>query len=483
MWGWFKKTHPARTNQNCSTNMESLRHIFQLFWWLQRQEGFGLHWIVPSFQSKWCSCSSLQQFCLVEVPIHPTFWRSLFRAPEKEHANRNNRSKFTDARVLPQLHAKICEATCIFEQFLSSLTTNAPSKSFLFPDVKWSLWTTCAGPKIQLRRWGTLQQHRRWIACTTANHSKATASGRNTAWKPAWKYGTKRLEGQSDPRLSWPRCMIQMILKWYNTSQTSDLICAYKSSYIILHKNKLTLSHLHRKTTKISQGLAWENRASITEDSRRSVQRQFETSFPRTVETLDASGIVPSAGPLDSLLALLLQPRRTLWRWTLLDICWGDPGIRKWWWITIRNATPLLINHDKPRCIWNQYESWIDITPSDASNWSERRMGFQRSVPHRCDAFAENSAAQGAEFSSQNCQGDLCDFVAHAHSAHLFQETIGNIWEYTVISGPNMSFSLVLRSFNICALRNLEKSKPPEPNLVRLLQNHWTIMGPPVLRS
>jgi hypothetical protein len=24
--------------------------------------------------------------------------------------------------------------------------------------------------------------------------------------------------------------------------------------------------------------------------------------------------------------------------------------------------------------------------PSDASNWSERRMGFQRSVPHRCDA-------------------------------------------------------------------------------------------------
>ena len=56
------------------------------------------------------------------------------------------------ARVLPQLYAKICEATCIFEQPLSSLlklcvhhkvrtvcTTNAPSKSFLFPDVKWSL--------------------------------------------------------------------------------------------------------------------------------------------------------------------------------------------------------------------------------------------------------------------------------------------------------------------------------------------------------
>ena len=71
------------------------------------------------------------------------------------------------------------------------------------------------------------------------------------------------------------------------------------------------------------------------------------------------------------------------------------------------------------------------------------------------------SGAQGAEFSSQNCQGDLCDFVAHAHSAHLFQETR----EYTVISGPNMSFSLVLQSFNICALRNLEKSKPPEPSL------------------
>ena len=46
-----------------------------------------------------------------------------------------------------------------------------------------------------------------------------------------------------------------------------------------------------------------------------------------------------------------------------------------------------------------------------------------------------------------------------------------------------MSFSLVLRSFNICALRSLEKSKPPEPNLVRLLQNHWTIMGPSVLGS
>jgi hypothetical protein len=108
-----------------------------------------------------------------------------------------------------------------------------------------------------------------------AKHCKA--SGRNTARKPAWKYGTKRLEGQSDPKLSWPRCTS------YDRNDTihliSDLICAY----IILHHltsyiYKVTLSHLHRKTTKISQGLAWKNRASITEDSRRSVQRQFETS-------------------------------------------------------------------------------------------------------------------------------------------------------------------------------------------------------------
>ena len=175
-----------------------------------------------------------------------------------------------------------------------------------------------------------------------AKHCKA--SGRNTARKPAWKYGTKRLEGQSDPKLSWPRCTS------YDRNDTihliSDLICAY----IILHLTSTKwLSHIctarQQRSLRVSRGKTEQVSLKTQDDPSRDSLKQVK----RTVETLDASGIVPSAGPgpLDSLLALLLQPRRTLWLWwTLLDIFSGDPGILtiSWWWITIRNGTPLLIN-------------------------------------------------------------------------------------------------------------------------------------------
>jgi len=139
--------------------------------------------------------------------------------------------------------------------------------------------------------------------------------------------------------------MIEMIQ--YISSQTSYVLT---SSYIILHLTSTKwLSHIctarQQRSLRVSRGKTEQVSLKTQDDPSRDSLKQVK----RTVETLDASGIVPSAGPgpLDSLLALLLQPRRTLWLWwTLLDIFSGDPGILtiSWWWITIRNGTPLLIN-------------------------------------------------------------------------------------------------------------------------------------------